>query len=80
MKTREHGAVRGEYVFIPEDFHLQVFCVIQQEMVQYTKESTVMILLNIFQDIMALYRGNTKILNLFAEQFPHNISLALNED
>jgi hypothetical protein len=80
MKTREHGAVRGEYVFILEDFHLPDFCVIRQEMVQYTKESTVMISLNIFLGIMVLCKGDTRISNLFAVLFLRNIYLVLNED
>lgn len=37
-----------------------------------------MISLNIFRDIIASCRVNTRILNLFVEQFLHNISLALN--
>ena len=80
MKTKEHGGVRAEYVFIPEDFHLSVSCVIRQEMVPSTKELTVMISLNIYQDIMDSYRVNIRISNLFAERFLHNISFALNED
>jgi hypothetical protein len=79
MKIKEHGAVRAEYVFIPRDFLLPVFCVIQQEMVPSTKELTVMILLSIFQDIMVSCRGNIRISNLFVEQFHHNTSLALNK-
>jgi hypothetical protein len=80
MKIKEHGAVRAEYVFIPRDFLLPVSCVIRQEMVPSTKELTVMILLSIFQDIIASCKANTKISNLFAGQFLHNISLVLNED
>ena len=80
MKTKEHGAVRAEFVFIPEDFHLPVFCVIRQELVPSTRELTAMISLNIFRDIMASCRVNTRISNLFAGQSRHNISLALNED
>ena len=80
MKTKEHGAVRVEYVFIPEDFPLQVSCVIQQELVLYTRGLTAMILLNTFQDIIASCRVSIKILNLFAELSQLNTSLALNED
>ena len=80
MKTKEHGVVRAEYVFIPGDFPLSVPCVIRQELVPSTRELTAMILLNIFRDIMASYKVNTRISNLFAEQYLHNISLALNED
>jgi len=80
MKTKEHGAVRAEYVFIPRDFLLLVFCVILQEMVPSTKELTAMISLSIFQDIMVSCRGNIRISNLFVKQFHHNTSLALNKD
>ena len=79
MKTKEHGVVKAEYVFIPGDFPLSVFCVIRLEMVPFTRESTAMISLNIFRDIMASCRENTRISNLFAKQFLRNISLALNE-
>ena len=79
MKIKEHGVVRAEYVFILGDFHLPVFCVIQQEMVPSIKELTVMILLSIFQDIMVSCRGNIRISNLFVGQFLHNTLLALNE-
>ena len=80
MKTKEHGGVRAEYVFIPENFHLPVSCVIRQGLVPSIRELTAMISLNIFQDIMASCRVNTRMSNLFAEQFLHNILLALNED
>ena len=80
MKTKEHGVVRAEYVFILGDFPLPVFCVIRQEIVPSIRELTAMILLNIFLGITALCRVNTRILNLFAGLFPHNTSLALNED
>ena len=79
MKTKEHGAARGEYVFIPEDFHLLVFCVIRQVLGLYTRGLTAMISLNTFQDIMALCRVSIKMLSLFAELSQLNISLALKE-
>ena len=80
MKTKEHGAVRAEYASIPEDFPLLVFCVIRQEQVPSTRGLTAMILLNTYRGIMASYRVNIKMSNLFVGQFLHNISLALNED
>ncbi len=80
MKIKEHGVVRAEYVFIPEDFPLLASCVIRQEMDPSTRGLTAMILLSIFQDIIASCKANTKISNLFAGQFLHNISLVLNED
>ena len=61
MKIKEHGEVRAEYVFIQEDFHLPVFCVIRQGMVPSTKGLTAMILLNIFRGIMVSFRVNTRI-------------------
>lgn len=79
MKTKEHGAVKVEYVFIPEDFPLLVFCVIRQEMVPSTRGLTAMILLNIYRGIMASCRVSIRILNLFAELSLHNISHILNE-
>ena len=60
MKSKEHGAVRAEYVFIPEDFPLSVFCVIQQEMVPSTKGLTAMISSNIFRAIIDSYRVSIK--------------------
>ena len=79
MKIKEHGVVRVEYVFIPGDFPLSAFCVIRQEMVLSTSELTAMILLNIYHDIMASCRVNTKTSNLFVEQFLHNTLFALKE-
>lgn len=43
------------------------------ETAQFTKESTAMNLLNIFQDIMASYRVSIKMSSLFAGQFLNNI-------
>ena len=56
------------------------FCVIQQEQVLYTRGLIAMILLSIFQDIIVSCRANTRISNLFAGQYLHNISLVLNGD
>lgn len=80
MKTKEHGAAREEYVFILGDFHLLVFCVIRQVQGLYTRGLIAMISLNTYRGIMASYRVNIKMSNLFVGQFLHNISLALNED
>ena len=79
MKIRELGGVKVESVFIREDFRPLDVYDLQQVTAQFTKESTAMISLNIFHDIMALYKVSIKISSLFAGQFPHNISVALNE-
>ena len=80
MRIRALGGVKAEYVFIRGDSRMQDVYDSLQELAPYTKESTVMISLNIYQDIMASCRVNTKISNLLAKQFLHNISLALNVD
>lgn len=69
----------GRICFYSRRLPLSVFCVIRQELVQSTRELIAMILLNIFRDIMVSCKVNIRISNLFAEQFLHNISLALNE-
>ena len=79
MKIRALGVVKVESVFIREGFRPQVVCDLQLGTVQFTKELTAMISLNIFHDIMASYKVSIKISSLFAGQFPHNISVALNE-
>ena len=80
MKIRELGGVKAEYVFTQEDSRLLDAYDSQQGMAQFTKESIVMISLNIFRGIIASCRGNTRISKIFVEQFRRNISLALNED
>ena len=80
MKIRELGVVRVESVFIREGFRPQDAYDLRLETAQFTKESTAMNLLNIFQDIMASYRVSIKMWSLFEGQFLCNISIALNED
>ena len=77
MKIRELGVVKVEYVFIREDFRQQDAYDLQLGTAQFTKESTAMISLNIFQDIMASYKVSIKMSSLFAGQFLNNISAAL---
>ena len=72
MKIKELGEVKEESVFIQEGFRLWDACDSQQETALFTRESTAMISLNIFQDIMASCRVSIKILILFAEQSLHN--------
>ena len=79
MKIKELGVVKVESVFIHEDFRLQDAYDLRLETAQFTKESTAMISLNIFQDIMDLYKVSTRILSLFAGQYLYNILVALNE-
>jgi hypothetical protein len=79
MKIRVLGVVKVEFVFIREDSHPQDAFDLQQELAQFTKELTAMISLNIFQDIMALYKVSIRMSRLFERQFLHNISVALNE-
>ena len=79
MKTREHGAVRVEYVFIREGFRKQDAYDLRLGTAQFSKESTAMILFNIFQDIIASYKVSIKMSSLFAGQFLYIISTALNE-
>ena len=79
MKIRELGEVRVESVFIREDFRPQDVYDLRQVTAQFTKESTAMISLNIFQDIMASYKVSIKMSSLFAGQFLNNISVALKE-
>ena len=79
MKIKELGVVKVESVFIHEDFRLQDAYDLRLETAQFTKESTAMISLNIFQDIIASYKVSIRISNLSAGQFPHNILVALNE-
>ena len=79
MKIRELGVVKEESVFILEDFRPQDASDLRLGMAQFTKESTAMISLNIFQDIMASYKVSIRISSLFEGQFLHNISIALNE-
>ena len=79
MKIRELGVVKDESVFTHEDFRPQDASDLRLGMAQFTKESTAMISLNIFHDIMASYKVSIKISSLFAVQFLHNISIALNE-
>ena len=61
MKIKVLGEVKVEFVSIREDFHLLEVYDSQQETVLFTRESTVMVSSNIFRDIMALYRVNTKM-------------------
>ena len=79
MKIREHGVEKAEYVFIREDFRQQDAYDLQLGTAQFTKESTAMISLNIFQDIMASYKVSIKMSSLFAGQFLCNISTVLKE-
>ena len=79
MKIRVLGVVKVESVFIREGFRQQDAYDLRLGMAQFTKESTAMILLNIFQDAMASYKESIRISSLFAGQFLHNISIALNE-
>ena len=53
---------------------------LQQGTAPFTKESTAMISINIFQDIMVSYKVSIRMSSLFAGLFPHNISIVLNED
>lgn len=80
MKIRALGGVKAEYVSIRGGSRLQDACDSQQGMDQFTKELIAMISSNIFRDIMVLCRVNTRMSNLFAEQYHHSISFALNED
>ena len=79
MKIKELGVVKVESVFIQEDFPPQDAYVLRQGTAQYTKELTAMISLSIFQDIMASYKANIKILRLFVGLFPHNTFPTLNK-
>lgn len=79
MKNRELGVVKVESVSIHEGFHPQDAYDLRQGTAQFIKESTAMISLNIFQDIIASYKVSIRISSLFAGQFLHNISVALNE-
>ena len=80
MKIRELGVVRVESVFIREGFRPQGAYDLRLETAQFTKESTAMISLSIFQDIMASYKVSIKMSSLFAGQFLNNIQTTLNED
>lgn len=79
MKIRELGVVKVESVFIREDFRPLDAYDLRLGTAQFTKESTVMILLNIFQDIMASYKASIKMSSLFAGRFLCNILTVLNE-
>lgn len=79
MKIKELGVVKGGFVFIREGFHPQDVCDLRLGTVQFTKESTAMTSLSIFQDTMASYKVSIKISSPFAGQFLHNISVTLNE-
>lgn len=57
MKIRELGVVKVEYVFIREGFRKQDAYDLRLGTAQFSKESTAMILFNIFQDIIASYKG-----------------------
>ena len=74
------GVMKVESVFIREDFHPQDFYDLQQGTAQFIKESTAMISLNIFQDIMVSYKVSIRILLLFAKQYQHNTYPTLNKD
>ena len=80
MKIRGLGVVKVGSVFIQEDSRPWDAYALRQGMGQFTRESIAMISLNIFQDIMASCRVNTRISNPFAGQFLHILSLALSED
>ena len=79
MKIRELGVVKVEYVFIREGFRKQDAYDLRLGTAQFSKESTAMILFNIFQDIIASYKVSIKMSSLFAGQFLYIISTALNE-
>ena len=53
--------MKEESVFIREDFRPQDAYDLRLGTAQFTKESTAMISLNIFQDIMALYKVSIRI-------------------
>ncbi len=61
MKIKELGVVKEESVFIREDFRLQDAYDLRQGTAQFTKESIVMISLNIYQDIMASCKESIRI-------------------
>ena len=79
MKIKELGVVKVEYVFIREAFRPQDVYDLRQGTDQFIRESTAMISLNIYQDIMASYKVSIKMSSLFAGQFLNNISTALKE-
>jgi len=80
MKIKELGVVKVGSVFIREGFRPQDAYDLRLGTALFTKESTAMISLNIFQDIMVSYKVSIRISSLFAGQFLHNISVVLSED
>ena len=61
MKIRELGVVKVEYVSIREDSRLLDVYDLRLGTAQFTKESTAMILLNIFHDIIVSYKASIKM-------------------
>ena len=64
-KTKALGGVRDVYVSIQGNFLLLDVYDSPQEMAQYTRELTVMLLLSIYADITISYKESIRILLLF---------------
>ena len=78
-RTKEHGGVKDVSVSIPEGFPQQGAYVLLLVMALSIKESIVMLLLNIYADIITSCKESIRMSSLFAGQFLNNILTALKE-